>query len=250
MEYRNLGRSGLKVSAIGLGTHYFGWLHDEATSVAIIDRALELGINFIDTADVYDMGRSEEFVGKANDRCIFRPAKPQGHTPQQRLFCCERAFEKVFACFVGQRFLIELRCLRTIPFHFTYQALQIERIAHCTGVSAKCHTLLKPLNGFREFEFIERGSASEEHGAGLCVFIRCLIRNGLQKRYCLVRLAERVQVDLSRCDTIPMIRRKLRHQVFQVPERSGRCFFLFCIERREPIRSFGTCVDAVCGSVF
>ncbi len=65
MEHRNLGRSGLKVSAIGLGTHYFGWLHDEPTSVAIIDRALELGINFIDTADVYDMGRSEEFVGKA-----------------------------------------------------------------------------------------------------------------------------------------------------------------------------------------
>jgi aryl-alcohol dehydrogenase-like predicted oxidoreductase len=65
VEHRNLGRSGLKVSAIGLGTHYFGWLHDEATSVAIIGHALELGINFIDTADVYDMGRSEEFVGKA-----------------------------------------------------------------------------------------------------------------------------------------------------------------------------------------
>jgi aryl-alcohol dehydrogenase-like predicted oxidoreductase len=65
MEYRNLGRSGLKVSAIGLGTHYFGWLHDEATSIAVIERALDLGISFIDTADVYDMGRSEEFVGKA-----------------------------------------------------------------------------------------------------------------------------------------------------------------------------------------
>ncbi|MBP8927139.1 MAG: aldo/keto reductase, partial [Pseudomonadales bacterium] len=65
MEHRNLGRSGLKVSAIGLGTHYFGWLHDEAASVAVIEHALELGINFIDTADVYDMGRSEEFVGKA-----------------------------------------------------------------------------------------------------------------------------------------------------------------------------------------
>lgn len=65
MEYRNLGRSGLKVSAIGLGTHYFGWLHDEATSRAVLDHALDLGISFIDTADVYDMGRSEEFVGRA-----------------------------------------------------------------------------------------------------------------------------------------------------------------------------------------
>ncbi len=65
MDYRNLGRSGLKVSAIGLGTHYFGWLHDEAASRTVIDRALDLGITFIDTADVYDMGRSEEFVGRA-----------------------------------------------------------------------------------------------------------------------------------------------------------------------------------------
>jgi aryl-alcohol dehydrogenase-like predicted oxidoreductase len=65
VQYRNLGRSGLKVSAIGMGSHYFGWLQDEATSVAIISRALDEGINFIDTADVYDMGRSEEFVGKA-----------------------------------------------------------------------------------------------------------------------------------------------------------------------------------------
>jgi len=65
VEYRNLGRSGLKVSVIGLGTHYFGWLHDEATSIAVIKRAMDDGITFIDTADVYDMGRSEEFVGKA-----------------------------------------------------------------------------------------------------------------------------------------------------------------------------------------
>lgn len=65
MEFRNLGRSGLKVSAIGLGTHYFGWLKDETSSRAVIHRALDEGITFIDTADVYDMGRSEEFVGRA-----------------------------------------------------------------------------------------------------------------------------------------------------------------------------------------
>jgi len=65
VEYRNLGRSGLKVSVIGLGAHYFGWLQDEATSIAIINRAIGEGITFIDTANVYDMGRSEEFVGKA-----------------------------------------------------------------------------------------------------------------------------------------------------------------------------------------
>ena len=65
MEYRNLGKSGLKVSAIGLGGNNFGWWANEQTSITVINRALESGINFIDTADVYDRGRSEEFVGKA-----------------------------------------------------------------------------------------------------------------------------------------------------------------------------------------
>ncbi len=65
MEYRRLGNSGLKVSEIGLGGNNFGNRADEQTSINIINRALELGINFIDTADMYSQGRSEEIVGKA-----------------------------------------------------------------------------------------------------------------------------------------------------------------------------------------
>lgn len=53
MEYRRLGRTGLKVSPICLGTMQFGWSTDEPTAHAIMSRAVELGINFIDTADVY-----------------------------------------------------------------------------------------------------------------------------------------------------------------------------------------------------
>jgi aryl-alcohol dehydrogenase-like predicted oxidoreductase len=64
MEYRNLGSSGLKVSALGLGGNNFGWWIDEQGSAAVINRALELGINFIDTADMYDKGRSEEYIGR------------------------------------------------------------------------------------------------------------------------------------------------------------------------------------------
>ncbi len=64
MEYRNLGRSGLKVSALGLGGNTFGWYIDESASAAVIHRAMESGINFIDTADMYDKGRSEEFLGR------------------------------------------------------------------------------------------------------------------------------------------------------------------------------------------
>lgn len=65
MEYRSLGNSGLKVSAIGLGGNNFGERADEETSLTVINRALEMGINFIDTADMYSKGRSEELIGKA-----------------------------------------------------------------------------------------------------------------------------------------------------------------------------------------
>lgn len=65
MEFRRLGRSGLKVSAVGLGTNSFGSRADEATSLDIMNRALEAGINFLDTADIYSQGRSEEIIGKA-----------------------------------------------------------------------------------------------------------------------------------------------------------------------------------------
>ncbi len=53
MEYRRLGRTGLKVSTICLGTMQFGWSTDEPTAHTVMSRAVELGINFFDTADVY-----------------------------------------------------------------------------------------------------------------------------------------------------------------------------------------------------
>ncbi len=65
MRYKRLGGSGLKVSAVGLGGNTFGRYVDEAGTARIIHRALDLGVNFFDTADVYSRGVSEEFVGKA-----------------------------------------------------------------------------------------------------------------------------------------------------------------------------------------
>ncbi|MGP3959640.1 aldo/keto reductase [Nonomuraea sp. 3N208] len=66
-EYRVLGRTGLKVSPLCLGAMMFGgWGEsDPGESAKIINRALDAGINFIDTADVYAQGQSEEFVGQA-----------------------------------------------------------------------------------------------------------------------------------------------------------------------------------------
>ncbi|MCA9926906.1 MAG: aldo/keto reductase, partial [Anaerolineales bacterium] len=65
MEYRNLGRTGVKVSPLCLGAMNFGMAAEEKESIEIIDAALDVGINFIDTANVYSRGVSEEIVGKA-----------------------------------------------------------------------------------------------------------------------------------------------------------------------------------------
>src|SRR5579862_2431200 len=67
MELRTLGRTGVRVSALCLGAMMFGqWGNpDQEESVRILHRALDAGVNFIDTADVYSSGESEEIVGKA-----------------------------------------------------------------------------------------------------------------------------------------------------------------------------------------
>jgi aryl-alcohol dehydrogenase (NADP+) len=72
MQYIRLGRSGLKVSRLCLGCMTYGeptqrwpWALDEQTSRPFIERALELGINFFDTANIYSAGKSEEVLGRA-----------------------------------------------------------------------------------------------------------------------------------------------------------------------------------------
>jgi 1-deoxyxylulose-5-phosphate synthase len=65
VEYRSLGRTGVLVSPLCLGAMNFGGPTDEAASIEIIDRALDAGINFIDTANVYNHGESERIVGVA-----------------------------------------------------------------------------------------------------------------------------------------------------------------------------------------
>ncbi len=65
MNYRYLGRSALQVSPICLGGMMFGGETDLATTQRIISKAREQGVNFIDTADVYNGGRSEEFIGQS-----------------------------------------------------------------------------------------------------------------------------------------------------------------------------------------
>ena len=58
MEYRNLGKSGLKVSAVGLGCNNFGLKCDAEQTRAVVHRALDEGVTLFDTADIYEIGRA------------------------------------------------------------------------------------------------------------------------------------------------------------------------------------------------
>lgn len=81
MDYRSVGRTGLKVSRMTLGTNNFGRDVDEATSIRVIRKAMDLGINSVDTANVYTGRKSEEIIGKAvhGDRDRFVIATKLGH---------------------------------------------------------------------------------------------------------------------------------------------------------------------------
>jgi aryl-alcohol dehydrogenase-like predicted oxidoreductase len=90
MNYVTLGRSGLKVSRLCLGTMMFGGPTGEGESIRIIDRALEAGINFIDIADVYNGGESERVMGRAlagrRDRVVVstKGRGPMGSGPNDQ----------------------------------------------------------------------------------------------------------------------------------------------------------------------
>jgi aryl-alcohol dehydrogenase-like predicted oxidoreductase len=99
MDYRDLGRSGLKVSPICLGTMMFGGPTDEALSARIMAKAHEAGVNFIDTADVYNEGRSEEITGLAINPhrshwvLATKVANPTGQGPNERGLSRRRIME-------------------------------------------------------------------------------------------------------------------------------------------------------------
>jgi len=108
MEYRKLGRSGLKVSPLCLGAMMFGDRTDEKESAAIVAHARDAGVNFLDTADAYSAGRSEEICGRtiASERARWilatKLANPGGPEPNDRgtsrrwmLRACEASLKRL-----------------------------------------------------------------------------------------------------------------------------------------------------------
>lgn len=98
MEYRRLGKTGLKVSELCLGTMTFGWTTDEKNAYAVLNASFEVGINFIDTADIYSRwhpgnpgGVAEKFIGtwlrgKSRDQIIVatKVRGPMGDGPNDQ----------------------------------------------------------------------------------------------------------------------------------------------------------------------
>ena len=96
MEYRLLGSTGTRVSELCLGTMTFGKEADEPTSRDLVDRFLAAGGNFVDTADVYNNGASEEITGRAlgarrDDVVLATKVRfPTGPGPNERQWVGER----------------------------------------------------------------------------------------------------------------------------------------------------------------
>ena len=101
MDYVRLGRTGLKVSRLCLGAMTYGtpkwrpWVLDEAASRPFIKRAIEHGINFFDTADMYSRGVSEEVLGRALKE--FTTARSGGRR-DQGVLPADRWAERPAAC--------------------------------------------------------------------------------------------------------------------------------------------------------
>ena len=89
MQYRNLGRSGVKVSPVCLGTMMFGGQTGAADSIRIMHKAIDAGINFFDTANVYNAGESEKVIGEAlsdrRERVVLatKGRSPMGQGPNE-----------------------------------------------------------------------------------------------------------------------------------------------------------------------
>ena len=120
MEYRSLGRTGVQVSMLCLGCMNFGSPTPEGESMDIIDKAIDGGINFLDTANVYSRGVSEEVVGRAlkrngkrgqivlatkvhgrmDDDNVLAAGNNRRHIIEQCEACpyCERISESVYFC--------------------------------------------------------------------------------------------------------------------------------------------------------
>jgi aryl-alcohol dehydrogenase (NADP+) len=199
MEYRKLGRSGLKVSPLCLGAMMFGEQTDEETARRIVDSAREAGVNFIDTADVYNGGRSEEIVGRAvkadRDRWVIAtkagypvdPAFPADLSRKYLMRAVDQSLSRLGTDYIDIYYLH--RDATTTPLEETVRALadlvrqgklryigvsnfrawrlaEVVRLCREAGIDAPaaCQPQYNAMNRMAELELLP---ACEYHGVGV-----------------------------------------------------------------------------------
>ncbi|MDB5699294.1 MAG: aldo/keto reductase family protein [Alphaproteobacteria bacterium] len=137
MEYRYLGRSALKVSPLCLGAMMFGGQTDEPTSKRIIDKAFDQGVNFLDTADAYHNGGSEEVVGRAiaERRDAWVLATKFGHTGKPSPGPNERGISRKWICQAVEASLKRLGTdyIDIIYFHVPVPGVPVEEGLRAVG---------------------------------------------------------------------------------------------------------------------
>ena len=188
MEHRRVGRSGLKVSAIGVGCNPFGVEVDAATAGRIIDRALDFGVTYFDTADSYSRGVSEEIVGQAlagkRDKAVIGTkfgnrmgpeANDKGASRKHIVKACEASLTRLRTDYIDLYQVHDPD--RKTPIEETMRAL--DDLVH----QGKVRYL--GCSNFFEWEACEAQWAAEKHG--LNPFISCqdfynLLYRDIEKR--------------------------------------------------------------------
>ena len=168
MQYRKLGKSGIEVSEIGFGSWAIGGNQwgpvDNKESVLAIHKALEVGINFIDTADVYGDGVSEEIVAEAikgkRDKVIISTKggllghhrdpkrEPFNDTPEKVITACENSLKRLGTDYIDVYFchLWWDKEVETEAFMVAFEKLKKDGKVRVTGVSAEDYDYIKHFN--------------------------------------------------------------------------------------------------------
>ena len=155
MDYRNLGKSGLKVSPICLGTMMFGDNTNDADAGSIVASARDAGVNFIDTADVYSKGESERITGRliASERerwvlatKVGNPMPAAGDDPNRRgtgrkwvMLAIEESLERLGTDYVDIYYIH--RDTGSVPMEETVAAM---------GDLSRIHVIASPIDGVND----------------------------------------------------------------------------------------------------
>ena len=203
MEYRNLGTSGLQVSVLGIGGNVFARNVDQAGTDAVVHKALDLGVNLIDTSDTYTQGESEKFLGRAlgsrrHEAVIATKALgPMGEGPNNRQASRQHLTEAVEGSLRRLNTdYIDLYQMHnwdaTTPIEETFSALSDFvrqgkvryigvsnykgwQIAHTIGI-CRANGFTQPVSNQPEYSLLERGieadimPACRNYGLGILPF--------------------------------------------------------------------------------